>query len=302
MDDAMRNERPFFLFFAATPAHRPTVEDALLGVFGIDSTPSGPFRYPDISRYCSSCTFPLRKDIWDSARRISSTSEVGYCRANLAALRWLDESLGVLYDFLSERAAIGNTYIVISTDHGSSKKTLYETGIRVPLYAVGPGIRAGTRVDELVSHIDLAPTFLQWAGCCADNTMPIHVDGLSWTSLASRGVGLLDREGIRAESYWDRAFVGRDNMKLYTSPTKAMLDSEIARFEQGSVTYDQDRYDEAAREFLRSNLAANVGVAYPALYEETQLYNLTADPLEQVNLWSTSIGQVYESSADPSEH
>merc|ERR1719188_832574 len=131
MDHAMRRERPFFLYFAATPAHLPTVQDALLGVYTPYQTPSGLLeKYPNVSKYCSSCTLASRKDVWDSVAGVSSTSEVGSCRASLAALRWLDESLGVLYDFLAERAAIGNTYIVISTDHGSAKYSLYETGIR----------------------------------------------------------------------------------------------------------------------------------------------------------------------------
>jgi arylsulfatase A-like enzyme len=278
MDRAMRVESPFFLYFAATPAHLPSVEDSLLGFFGPDATPSGPVRNPDISRYCSSCTLPLRKDIWDSTARISSRSEVGYCRASLAALRWLDESLGVLYDFLSERAAIGNTYIVISTDHGSAKKTLYELGIRVPLYVVGPGIRAGTRVGEVVSHIDLAPTFLAWAGCCADSSMPIPVDGLSWSSLASAGAGSLDREGVYAEYYFDRALMTRDHMKLYMSPTKTMVEAEATKWPRWSKEWN---FTVTAVK----NLALNVGDSYPFLYDEMQLYNMSADPLEQVNLW-----------------
>jgi len=74
MDNAMRKGKPFFLYFAATPPHMPTVQDSLLGVYGVDATPAGQnlARYPNVSRFCSSCKLPLRKDIWDSALEISS--------------------------------------------------------------------------------------------------------------------------------------------------------------------------------------------------------------------------------------
>jgi arylsulfatase A-like enzyme len=273
MDGAMLKQLPFFLYFAPTVPHRPTVEDALLGRYSPDATPAGTLaRLPDISRYCSSCVLPSRKHIWDSVAGLSSTSRVRSCWASLASLRWIDEALGVLYDFLSERSALGNTYIVISTDHGSGKMTLYELGIRVPLYVVGPGIRAGTRVDEPVSHVDLAPTFLRWAGCggSVDSCMAISVDGLSWSSLASTGAGSLDREGVRAESFFDRALVTRGFMKFYTSPTTAIVSNR-----DGPPIVAERAKD----------LAGLVGDSYPALYEEFQLYNLTADPMEQVNLW-----------------
>jgi len=278
MDDAMRRELPFFLYFAPTPAHLPTVEDALL-FHSPYHTPGGLLpTYPNVSKYCSSCTLSTRKGIWDSAGVISGASEVGSCRASLAALRWLDESLGVLYDFLSERDAIDNTYVVMSTDHGSAKYSLYELGIRVPLYAAGPGIRAGIRVDEVVSHVDLLPTFLSWAGCCADGgSMPIPTDGLSWSSLASGEAVSLDRPGVRAESYFDRVNVTRDFIKVYTSPTYDIIAHEIFLSDNYTVTN--------TLEHAAFDLAHFVGDSYPALYDRMQVYNVTADPMEQANLW-----------------
>jgi arylsulfatase A-like enzyme len=120
-------------------------------------------KLPEISRFCSSCTFATRSEIWASSANASLTMGSEYCRTQLAALRWLDESLGVLYQFLSERGALANTYIVMATDHGTAKYTLYDLGTRVPMYAIGPSIQAGIVISELVSHVDLAPTFLEWA-------------------------------------------------------------------------------------------------------------------------------------------
>ena len=45
----------------------------------------------------------------------------------------------------------------------------YETDIRVPFFAAGPGIAPGTKLDEMVSNIDIAPTLLDLAGIAIPN-------------------------------------------------------------------------------------------------------------------------------------
>ena len=44
------------------------------------------------------------------------------------------------------------------------KRFMYEPGLRVPLIARGPGIKAGSTPAQFVANIDLAPTFLDLAG------------------------------------------------------------------------------------------------------------------------------------------
>jgi len=257
------------LYFNPTPPHLPGVTEALLRPSAMYETPGGTLsELPDVSKYCSSCTFAPRSAIWGSTANISSLSKSESCRNKLAAFRWLDESLGVLYDFLSERGAIANTYIVMSSDHGKAKSTLYEMGTRVPMYAVGPSILAGTVVDELVSHIDLAPTFLEWATGDASRRIA-GVDGQSWASLASGKASSLDRGGIYTEIYFDRAFLSRTGIKHYNCSTTKVLESSGI-----SKTWASDIASDGA------------GTAYPHLYESVQVYNLSADPTEQVNLWS----------------
>jgi len=268
MDNAMRSHKPFFLYFCPTPPHKPGVTESLLGTGALYETPWGTLsELPNVSKFCSTCTFAPRSVIWGSTANISSQSTVEYCRGTLAALRWLDESLGVLYDFLSERGAIANTYIVMSTDHGPAKSTLYEVGTRVPMYAVGPSISPGTVVNELVSHIDLAPTFLEWA--TGDASKLIAADGQSFASLASGKASSLNRAGVYTEVMFDKAFVARNGIKHYNCSTTRILDSiGIPRT-------------------TATNMAAySVGASYPHLYDEKQVYNLSADPTEQVNIWN----------------
>jgi arylsulfatase A-like enzyme len=265
MDGAMRSNLPFFLYFNPTPPHSPGVEVALLGERSPLNTPAGKLsKLPEISRFCSSCTFATRSEIWASSANASLTMGSEYCRTQLAALRWLDESLGVLYQFLSERGALANTYIVMATDHGTAKYTLYDLGTRVPMYAIGPSIQAGIVISELVSHVDLAPTFLEWAG---GDSSSKSMDGISWASMASgQGPDYLERDGIWTESQFDKAFMSRDGMKNYEVNTAEMLTGSKYRSK------------------LSQNFAHYVGAAYPHLYAERQVYNLSADALEQVNL------------------
>ncbi len=70
-------------------------------------------------------------------------------------------------------AAVGtNTYVVLTSDNGfhlgqvgmrRGKGTPYDTDAHVPLLVVGPGVAPGGRT-EVVSNLDLAPTFEEIAG------------------------------------------------------------------------------------------------------------------------------------------
>jgi arylsulfatase A-like enzyme len=275
MDSAMKNHQPFFLYFAATlPHHPPESSDALTGLFNSSQTPAGVLQQPpDVSRYCSSCTLASREAIWD-ASIVASNAER---RHELAALIWVDESLGVVYDFLSERGAIDNTFVVMSTDHGPVKGSLYEQGTRVPLYVVGPGIAANTLVTDLVSHVDMAPTFLEWAGCTAESCpLPgtgYMRDGLSWAPLVSGKMQHLDREEIYMEAMLDVAVVNKDSMKFLRRQTP---DIKTLLTDAGDVMSVDDRL---------INLTSFSG-AYPSCDAPEQVYDLIGDSLEQVNLVS----------------
>lgn len=83
-------------------------------------------------------------------------------------IAWNDEQLGKVLDLLKESGQLANTLVVVTADNGMSfpyaKANLQEYGIHVPLAIAGPGIAGGRRADELVSLIDLTPTFLGIAG------------------------------------------------------------------------------------------------------------------------------------------
>jgi arylsulfatase K len=101
-----------------------------------------------------------------------------------------DALVGAVYDAMQELGLGENTYFVFSSDHGEMalehqdwyKMTLYEGSVRVPLVLAGPGIQPGQRLPNLVSLIDLCPTFIEM-GDLADR------EGLDGESLLPMAMG-----------------------------------------------------------------------------------------------------------------
>lgn len=123
-----------------------------------------------------------------------------YASKAAAAQEDMDKVLGELMGALKETHADRNTYIIYTTDHGTpgrnfplrgGKGHLLEGGIRVPLLAWGPKIRAGSVSNVPASHIDLMPTIASLAGV---SKLPDGVEGGSLAGvLTSGGAGAVKR-------------------------------------------------------------------------------------------------------------
>ncbi|MEC8738010.1 MAG: sulfatase/phosphatase domain-containing protein, partial [Planctomycetota bacterium] len=105
-----------------------------------------------------------------------------------------DAAVGVLLDELENAKLTDNTLVVISGDHGApgfphGKCNLYSFGTGVCLSVTGPGVVGGRVVDDMVSLIDLAPTFLE----AAHIKPPESMTGRSlWPLLHSKKSGFID--------------------------------------------------------------------------------------------------------------
>ncbi len=90
-----------------------------------------------------------------------------------AGLKYTDDLIGQLIDFLRKQDILDNTILVITSDHGESLGehghfdhyyVLYESLLHVPLMVRYFPVFGSGKSDALVQTIDLYPTLLQLAG------------------------------------------------------------------------------------------------------------------------------------------
>ena len=120
-----------------------------------------------------------------------------------------DHHVGRLVAHLEATGEIANTIIVVTSDHGDylgdhwlgEKDLFHEEIVRVPLIVVDPRASAdtsrGKASNALVEAIDLAPTFLDWAGGAPE---PHRLEGRSLAPLLNSGMPPDWREAVFCDS------------------------------------------------------------------------------------------------------
>ena len=84
---------------------------------------------------------------------------------------YIDDKVGHLLDTLEDLGLEDDTVVVFTSDHGEMlgergmwfKQTFYESSVTVPMIIKVPGMKSQERVKELVSLVDLLPTFMDIA-------------------------------------------------------------------------------------------------------------------------------------------
>ncbi|EMA37177.1 sulfatase [Halococcus hamelinensis 100A6] len=144
------DDQPFFAVFNPTRTHESGMwEDALLSVGGEPETD------PD------RVTVPPYLPDSDGVRESIARQYDNITRS--------DEEIGCLLSQLEEDGLAENTAVFVWSDHGEglprAKRSLYESGVNVPLIVRWPGeVEGGEQSDRLVSLVDLGPTVLSIAG------------------------------------------------------------------------------------------------------------------------------------------
>lgn len=114
----------------------------------------------------------------------------------------MDETVGTILSSLKENGMDKNTIVAFMSDHGCHFKTRnteykrspHESSIHIPLIVQGPGFDRGLEIPELVSQVDVAPTFLDAAGL----RVPASMQGRSVLPLLDRKT-----DGWRNEVYFE---------------------------------------------------------------------------------------------------
>ncbi len=270
---------PFFFFFGATEPHRD-FEPGLGERSGLDpSAVRVPPYLPDAPE--------VRSELLDYYYEIEH----------------YDRHLGRMLDRLEAIGELNNTLVVVTSDNGMpftrTKATLYDSGTRMPAAVRwGSRIAAGRRVDDIVSHIDLAPTFLDAAGLPPVET---H-DGRSL-------VPLLEAEGSgRLDPSRDRALTGMER-HTWCRPAGATYPMRAIRTHDYLYirNFEPERWPSGGPEFISSNKAPHGDVddgpfkdfmlrpetreRFPVQFDLAfgkrpgeELYDCRSDPDQMVNL------------------
>jgi len=211
-------------------------------------------------------------------------------------IEWFDTQLGKMLSTLEQAGELDNTLVVATSDNGMAfpraKATMYEYGIHMPLAVSWPAEIAGRRkVDDLISFMDFAPTFLEAAAV----DVPDVVTGRSFLDVLRSGKsGTVDASRTRAFSGRERHSHARyDNLGY---PSRAVRTPEFLyienfapeRYPAGDPEgyYDIDacpsktyliehQHDPGVERFARMTFAKN-----PA----EQLYDIRRDPACLENL------------------
>ncbi len=127
-----------------------------------------------------------------------------------------DQHLQSMLDLLEEQGELENTIVVVTADNGMPfprvKGQEYEYSNHLPLAIMWQkGItNAGRQVDDFVSFIDFAPTFLELAGVAADSTAMEPLQGRSLTDIFySKQAGQVNPERDHVLIGKERHDVGR---------------------------------------------------------------------------------------------
>ncbi|MFO7573545.1 MAG: DUF4976 domain-containing protein, partial [Bacteroidales bacterium] len=113
-----------------------------------------------------------------------------YIKDYLRTIKSVDDGIGEVLAYLEEAGLAENTIVIYTSDQGFylgehgwfDKRFMYEESFRTPLLIRYPKeIKPGTKIERLVQNIDLAPTFLDYAGI----ETPEEMQGESFRRLVS---------------------------------------------------------------------------------------------------------------------
>lgn len=169
---ASSDPRPFMLTLSVMQPHDPY---------------QGPRRFWDLYDHDSidmpvlpALQAPLRDPVgrrmyamYDRGEFAIGEAEIRKARhAYYAMVSYCDDLLGRLLATLAALDLDRDTLVVVTSDHGDMlgerglwyKMNFFDGAVRVPLVIYGPGVGAGQRIAEPVSHLDLLPTLLALTG------------------------------------------------------------------------------------------------------------------------------------------
>jgi arylsulfatase/arylsulfatase A len=176
MKETQDAHKPFFCYIATNAPHGP-----------FDDVP--PQLYQTYKKMnLANDQFPQKK-----GHAIEGTADTDRRARIFAMITNIDDNIGKLLQHLDRWGIAENTIVLFMVDNGPNgrryvagmrgmKGTVYEGGIRSPLFVRWPGVlESGHKNDRVVAHIDILPTLLEAAGVSVPEGL--HLDGRSFLPL-----------------------------------------------------------------------------------------------------------------------
>ncbi len=261
LEEHVHNDKPFFLNVASSTMHGPehveSIDDgALVTEYGLLDEP-----ITDVQASRES----IRTRLSEADLPINHRT---------AGVLWTDDSFAAIWQKVVELGLDNNTIVVFSTDHGigtaNSKFSCYQGGVRIPFSMHWDGhIDAGSETHALLQNVDLYPTLCKACGI----NQPENVDGINrFDQLLGAGD---DREDLYFEWGYSRAV--RTKRWKYISWRHS--DEQLEQMKSGTVSNAFN---------LMGKLSGDYSMhLHPEFWDVDQLYDLSVDPDERINLWNS---------------
>lgn len=260
LDNASSREQPFYLHLANSVPHGPACQES----FNVDHryTWGGKLEQAPVSH-------PPDDTVLERMRAAGLRTDGPIAGVNAGQIQ-IDDQIGILLKKLEAMGELDNTIFIYTADHGiPGKGSCLMRGQHLPFVMRWPmGLPGGNVVSDIFSWCDAAPTLCDACGVA----MP---DGhrLDGTSVLG---------ALRAETPWPRT-VAYHEMGWSRSVIK------------GRYHYIATRYPSAAvKAFTEGDMSVTPGTGLffdklnapfvPDFFTADQLYDLSTDPLERVNL------------------
>ena len=191
-----------------------------------------------------------------------------------AIISHMDAQIGRVLDALERSGQANNTYVILTADHGLAvgehglmgKTNQYECSMRMPLIMKGPGIRPGSKVDEMVYQHSMYATTCDIAGI----PVPEHVEFPSLKPMAL---------GQKTAPLYDAMFGWLNVLQrsIRTREHKLIFYVHIRRYQMFDLTKDpwemHDVVDDPAYSTLKTSLIAKLKARQAELGDPISLDN-----------------------------